>query len=91
MVCHTCDVRSCVNPSHLWLGTARDNVQDMHKKGRYHHAACKGELNHLSKLTDQQARRIKYGTQTAAQAAAEFGVSTATVYMMRKGLSWKHI
>lgn len=34
MVCHTCDVRNCWNPDHLFLGTAKDNVDDMLSKGR---------------------------------------------------------
>lgn len=33
-VCHTCDVRLCCNPKHLWLGTAKDNMADARRKGR---------------------------------------------------------
>jgi hypothetical protein len=34
VICHTCDIRLCVNPAHLWAGTQKENLHDMFKKGR---------------------------------------------------------
>lgn len=34
-LCHRCDTPPCCNPSHMFTGTAKDNLQDMSKKGRW--------------------------------------------------------
>jgi len=34
MICHRCDTRDCVNPEHMFLGTAADNNRDTRDKGR---------------------------------------------------------
>jgi len=46
MVLHRCDVRECVNPEHLFLGTAADNTHDMMAKGR---AAFRAAQSHCGK------------------------------------------
>lgn len=37
-VLHRCDIRDCLNPAHLWIGTAKDNNIDCAKKGRHYEA-----------------------------------------------------
>jgi len=58
-VCHTCDNPSCVNPEHLWLGTYKENTEDMIKKGRHSFYLNKtGERHPFSKITDREAIEI---------------------------------
>lgn len=50
-VCHTCDNPGCVNPKHLWVGTAKENIQDCIKKKRFsdHHGKYLKERTHCPK------------------------------------------
>lgn len=66
-VLHRCDVRSCVNPDHLFLGTQADNVRDMNEKGRGRSVPVCGEANHHSKLTAAQIVELR---KTYARAAS---------------------
>lgn len=38
VVMHTCDNRKCINPAHLQIGTALENVRDCFRKGRHPYA-----------------------------------------------------
>ena len=95
-VCHTCDNPGCVNPSHLWLGTASDNMRDMVLKGRSLKGASVnvGEHNGMSKLTESKALAIAClldsGLFSRREIGEMFGVCTATVGYINSGHIWGH-
>lgn len=57
-ICHTCDVRACVNPEHLFEGTHTENIHDMMAKGR-HRGAPRGSRSTAAVLTDAQVIAIR--------------------------------
>jgi HNH endonuclease len=91
VVCHKCDVRACVNPEHLFLGTVADNVHDMTRKGR----SRRGMKHGSAKLNEDQVRRIK--TMLAedrlfmSEIAQEFGVSQTTIRAIKVGRTWRDV
>lgn len=93
-VLHRCDVRNCVNPAHLFLGTRDDNNKDRMRKGRGGSHLIAGEFNKNSKLTETQVREIRErrasGATTVAL-AAEYGVTTPLISYIVKRRIWKHV
>lgn len=89
-VCHKCDVPSCVNPRHLFLATAGDNIRDAAKKGRMR----RGEKNPLSKLCKKNVlaiRRRRRNGETLKSLADDFGVSIAAIWFAETGRNWRHV
>lgn len=86
-VLHKCDVRSCVNPDHLSIGTYRDNTQDMMRKGR----GPIGERQGSAKLTAADVLYIRSSSEGERLLAKRFSVSHATIYRARRGDCWSHL
>ncbi len=85
-VLHRCDVPSCINPDHLFIGTNANNVADRDAKGRGN-APC-GEANGNARLTDAEVVEIRSlaGTATQQDIATRFGVTNQHIGHI---LSWK--
>lgn len=88
-VCHRCDTPSCVNPSHLFLGTPKDNSQDMVAKGRV--ARQRGDLSGMAKVTDVEVAQMRalYDKGIASQSdiAAGYGIHSSQVSRIVRGKS----
>lgn len=89
MACHSCDNPACVNPDHLFAGTAKDNAQDAIAKRRM----SIGILNPRCKLTESQVLSIRSqeGVKSSLALAAEYGVSRSLIYKIWSSQSWSHI
>ncbi len=89
-VLHKCDVRACINPNHLFLGTQRDNVDDMLAKGRNR----RGSALPASKLSEEQIpeiRRLLREGKTSYRIGPMFGVHPSTIDAIAVGRSWAHV
>lgn len=75
-VLHTCDNRACCNHAHLFLGTNRDNIEDMLNKRRG------------GKLTAQQIEEIKLDQRKQRIIAQEHGINQSMVSLIKKGKRW---
>ena len=83
-VLHKCDVNSCVNPDHLFLGTAKENYDDMVAKGRkakFDYAFAKLSPNDVADI-----RRLREEGHRVTAIAKQYGVSHSYISMATRGL-----
>jgi hypothetical protein len=85
-VLHTCDVRNCVNPDHLYLGTRMDNKRDQRARQRFNG----------SDLTDEQVSEIKallpvWKRGMATELARKYGVSDGVIGDIKRGETFQHV
>lgn len=71
LVCHRCDVPACVNPSHLFLGTPKENSDDMVSKGR---------LRRTLKLSEDDVIAIRSAARGNVATRQELAVAFGTTH-----------
>lgn len=86
-VCHRCDVRHCVNPTHLFLGTNADNLADMVSKGRL----PLGTDRPNAKLNEELVLYIRSSDKNGTELAKELGVGQPLVSRIRRSKLWQHV
>lgn len=93
---HTCDNKKCCNPGHLYEGDIFDNARDVVVRKRRVPPPCQyqGEKNPNSKLTEDQVKEIigliNEGLNNK-RIAIRFGVTHASISLIRLGKQWKHL
>lgn len=96
-VLHKCDVKSCVNPAHLFLGTPQDNVADMIAKGRQNRRPLprdrqmRGEGHGCSKISERTAIEICCSKEKTSVLAERYGLAKVTIRKIRAGSLWAHL
>lgn len=89
LVCHTCDVRNCANPDHLFLGDYNDNHKDAVAKGR--NRALQGFEHPLVKVTPEMIREIRLAVGSQSQIGKRFGLTQSHISKIRLGQIWSEV
>ncbi len=79
-VCHKCDNKKCVNPRHLFLGSAKDNTDDMMRKKRN---------KAPRKLTEKQVLFVRVSDFKGVKLADMFNVDPTVISNIRNGKMYK--
>ena len=89
LVLHRCDNPRCVNPFHLFLGTTKDNAEDMVMKGR--NSPLRGSSSPTARLTEAEVIAIRADSRTQDQIARAYGIAQTTVSAIKTKRIWSHV
>lgn|SRR3990167_3823034 len=90
-VLHQCDIRACVNPDHLFLGTQLDNMRDCASKKRLNNS---GENNPRHILTEEMVLRLREEFDrgiSVKDLSERYGIAKHNLWALRSGKTWKCI
>lgn len=90
VACHTCDVRPCINPEHLYGGTDASNAADAVRRDRH----ARGSRQPGARLTEEAAIEIRSERaegRKQRELAARFGVTQQTISRVDLRKAWLHI
>jgi HNH endonuclease len=87
-VLHKCDMPSCVNPDHLYLGTQKQNIHDCIQRLR--RGNISGENHPSHRLTLQDVANIRADRRAQETIAREYGITQSHVSHLKHGDSWRN-
>lgn len=99
MALHKCDQPGCVNPAHLYAGTAQQNADDRANRNRFvgPRTPLRGEKNPLAKLTDESVADIRANyakgdpQHSLPHFAKKYGVSANLIHLVVHNRIWRHV
>lgn len=98
VICHTCDNTLCVRPDHLFIGTQKDNIHDMIRKGRRARACAlrgaKGEAHRWAKLDNVAVMDVVNSAlsgESKKSIARRYSVDPNAIRLILRGATWRHL
>lgn len=88
-VLHKCDVRCCVNPDHLYVGTHTDNMRDVRVRARRAHLIGEKAAHH--KISEEEAKDIWAAAGSQREIAKRHGISQYAIWAIKNGRAWGHL
>lgn len=89
-VLHKCDVRNCINPEHLYLGTERDNSRDKVERNRQ----ARGETTNNTPLSESDViriRELKSDGMSDRDIARLYSIDRRSVGQIWRRRRWRHV